>query len=95
MLVLTRKVGDVILIGETISLYVVKVQGDRVRIGIDAPAEIPVLRKEVALRLTDERNIVGPGAGGPMLRRITGSPRAAPRPRHRVSRVERPSEVRD
>lgn len=47
MLVLSRKVGEKIIIGDSIAITVVSVQGDHVRIGIDAPKDIPVHRKEV------------------------------------------------
>lgn len=47
MLVLSRKVGEHIRIGENITLTVVELQGGRVRLGIAAPAEVPVLRSEL------------------------------------------------
>ncbi len=47
MLVLTRKQNEEIVIGEHIRVSVVEVRGKRVRLGITAPAEIPILRTEV------------------------------------------------
>lgn len=47
MLVLTRKVEESILIGDDIEIMVLGVSGDKVRIGINAPREIDVFRKEV------------------------------------------------
>jgi carbon storage regulator CsrA len=47
MLVLTRKPGEKVYIGKDISLTVLEVKGNRIRIGIDAPAEIPVARAEL------------------------------------------------
>jgi carbon storage regulator len=47
MLVLTRKVGERICIGEDIVLTVTAVENGRVRIGIDAPRSIPILREEL------------------------------------------------
>ncbi len=47
MLVLTRRKNERIRIGESIFVTVVEVRGDKVRIGIDAPLEIPVHREEV------------------------------------------------
>lgn len=47
MLVLTRKVDERIMIGEDIVITVVDIRGDKVRLGIEAPAEIPVHREEV------------------------------------------------
>lgn len=47
MLVLARKVGQSIVINDNIELLVIGVQGDQVRIGIEAPRSIPVHRKEL------------------------------------------------
>jgi carbon storage regulator len=44
MLVLTRRVGELIVIGDEIELKVVAVRGDRVRIGITAPKSFPITR---------------------------------------------------
>lgn len=46
MLVLSRKPGEALLIGD-VEVKILSVQGDRVRIGINAPSEIPVHRQEV------------------------------------------------
>ncbi len=48
MLVLTRKVDDKIMIGDDIELTVVRIDGNRVRIGINAPREMRILRGELA-----------------------------------------------
>ncbi len=47
MLVLSRKVGERILIGEDIAITVVRITGGGVRIGIEAPTEMPVIREEL------------------------------------------------
>ena len=47
MLVLSRKANEVIRIGDDISITVVGIQGDKVRLGFDAPKEIPIHRQEV------------------------------------------------
>ena len=47
MLVLSRKVGERILIGDQIAVTVVRITGGGVRIGIEAPAEMPVIREEL------------------------------------------------
>lgn len=47
MLILTRKPDQRIIINENIVISVLAVDGDRVKIGISAPAEVPVLREEV------------------------------------------------
>ncbi len=47
MLVLSRKKNESIVIGNQIVITVVEVRGDRVRLGIEAPQEVPVHRREV------------------------------------------------
>lgn len=55
MLVLSRKVGERIWIGEDISITVVRITGGGVRLGIDAPSEMPVVREELKLKLEQEQ----------------------------------------
>ena len=47
MLVLTRKIGERIVIDDRITVTVLEVQGNRIRLGIEAPKEIPVMREEL------------------------------------------------
>ena len=54
MLVLTRKAGEGIIIGEDIKITVVELKGGGVRIGIDAPREMKVHRQEVFERIKAE-----------------------------------------
>jgi carbon storage regulator len=56
MLVLGRKRGERIMLGEGIVITVVSVQGERVKLGIEAPLEMPVHREEIHQRI---------GAGNP------------------------------
>jgi carbon storage regulator len=51
MLVLTRKSNQSIMIGDDIELSVLAVMGEKVRIGISAPRDVPVFRKEVYLEI--------------------------------------------
>lgn len=51
MLALTRFVGEKIRIGNNITLMILEVRGNRVRVGIDAPQDFPVHREEVAARI--------------------------------------------
>jgi carbon storage regulator len=61
MLVLTRKSNQSIMIGDDIEVSVLSVMGEKVRIGIQAPRDIPVFRKEVYLEIQQERG-ADPGA---------------------------------
>ncbi len=54
MLVLTRKSNQSIMIGDEIEISVLSVMGDKVRIGIQAPREVPVFRREVYLEIQRE-----------------------------------------
>jgi carbon storage regulator len=47
MLVLSRKIGERIVIGDGIVVTVLQVDGRKVRIGIDAPSDVPVFRREL------------------------------------------------
>jgi len=58
MLVLSRKRDERIIIGDNIVITIVDVRGDKVRVGIEAPPEIPVHRQEVAEAL--KRNAAVP-----------------------------------
>jgi carbon storage regulator len=54
MLVLTRKTGEAIQIGEDIEISVVSVKGDQVKLGINAPKNIEIHRKEIYLTIQQE-----------------------------------------
>ena len=47
MLVLSRKIGESIVINDNITIVVLDVLGDKVRLGIEAPREVPVHRREI------------------------------------------------
>ena len=47
MLVLSRKKNESIVINDTITIVVVEIRGDKVRLGVEAPKEVPVHRREV------------------------------------------------
>ncbi len=54
MLVLTRKKDQSIIVNENIEITILEVQGDQVRIGISAPRDISIHRKEVFLQISEE-----------------------------------------
>jgi carbon storage regulator len=62
MLVLTRKSNQSIMIGDDVEVSVLSVMGEKVRIGIQAPQEIPVFRKEIYLEIHREQGGVEEGA---------------------------------
>ena len=55
MLVLTRKLNEVIMIGDDVRIMVVEIRGDKVRLGIEAPKEVPVHRLEVYEVIQNQR----------------------------------------
>ena len=86
MLVLTRKSNQSIMIGDDIEVSVLSIMGEKVRIGIQAPRDIPVFRKEVYLEIQQENMAAGASARAEVddaLKRLSSQrhwPRAASRP---------------
>jgi carbon storage regulator len=61
VLVLTRKSNQSIMIGDDVEISVLSIMGEKVRIGISAPRDVPVFRKEVYLEIQAERGEVTAG----------------------------------
>lgn len=62
MLILTRRIGETLNIGDNVQVTVMGVKGNQVRLGVNAPKEIPVHRKEIYERIKKERE-AGVGSG--------------------------------
>jgi carbon storage regulator len=75
MLVLSRKVGETIVIDGRISVKLLRVDGDSVRIGIEAPANVPVHRKEVydEIQKNNQEAVTQQGVPVPKLARRSGA----------------------
>ncbi len=56
MLILTRRVGETVMIGDEVTVTVLGVKGNQVRVGVNAPKDIAVHREEIYERIKNEEN---------------------------------------
>lgn len=68
MLALTRKKGEALVINNNIEITVLEVRGDQIKIGISAPKDVPIYRKEVYLQIQKENEAAISADGLDMLK---------------------------
>jgi carbon storage regulator len=72
MLILTRRIGETIMVGDEVTVTVLGVKGNQVRLGVSAPKSIPVHREEIYIRIKREEAIAVATAG------LTGNSQSNP-----------------
>lgn len=63
MLILTRRVGETLMIGDEVTVTVLGVKGNQVRIGVNAPKDVSVHREEIYERIKQEEEASAQGSG--------------------------------
>ncbi len=72
MLALTRKKGEALVINNNVEVTVLEIRGDQIKIGISAPKDVPIYRKEVYLQIQEENEAAISADGLDMLKDLMG-----------------------
>ncbi|MBQ3852383.1 MAG: carbon storage regulator CsrA [Lachnospiraceae bacterium] len=72
MLALSRKKGEALVINNNIEVTILEIKGDQVKIGISAPREVPVYRKEIYLQIQDSNKAATDVSGMQALKDLLG-----------------------
>ena len=77
MLILTRRVGETVMIGNDVTVTILGVKGNQVRVGVNAPRDVAVHREEIYERIKREEQDGGVSAARPAAARTNGNGHAA------------------
>lgn len=72
MLALTRKKGESLIINNNIEITILEIRGDQIKVGIAAPKDVPVYRKEVYLQIQEENQAAINSDSAEMLKDLLG-----------------------
>ena len=72
MLALTRKKGEALMVNNNVEITILEVRGDQVKIGIEAPKDVPIYRKEVYLQIQEANTMATETAGIEALKNLFG-----------------------
>lgn len=72
MLILTRKPGESLYIGDNVKVTIVEIKGNQIRVGIEAPSDLRIYREEIYLQILDENKKAAEGVSDTSLDQLSG-----------------------